>query len=366
MTDKVTFGILLDEFDNLGGTLRHSMPIKKTYIKDVERETDDNRYKWRVVEERYLPNSRGTHCFRVAIEIRGNTKRLRIDGSIRKWLLGKTSVEDITKKQLSLFVKELAERLCLSDDIVWDRLIIYNTEIGYNFFTNLRWEDFVKHCVQYGRTKERIDYDNRNECLYWNGDDKSLKMYNKSKEMPANINNQALKSTAENIVSNLKSKGLTLCRIEVTFDDKHSFQKYGLSQISTLRDIYRNWYNLHLLLTKEIAKIMIESKVYISENMSLRQREIAQIINKSWTSTNAVKRLAKEFYNSDENRARRQVYAIMNEYSSPKDYSIRAFRKTIAKRLIWIDRNREKLPLNDLFHILWRTNKGRKLKLNAI
>lgn len=267
---------------------------------------------------------------------------------------------------MSLFVKELAERLCLSDDIVWDRLIIYNTEIGYNFFTNLRWEDFVKHCVQYGRTKERIDYDNRNECLYWNGDDKSLKMYNKSKEMPANINNQALKSTAENIVSNLKSKGLTLCRIEVTFDDKHSFQKYGLSQISTLRDIYRNWYNLHLLLTKEIAKIMIESKVYISENMSLRQREIAQIINKSWTSTNAVKRLAKEFYNSDENRARRQVYAIMNEYSSPKDYSIRAFRKTIAKRLIWIDRNREKLPLNDLFHILWRTNKGRKLKLNAI
>lgn len=366
MTDKVTFGILLDEFDNLGGTLRHSMPIKKTYIKDVERETDDNRYKWRVVEERYLPNSRKTHSFRVAIERKGNTKRLRIDGSIRKWLLGKTSVEDITQRQLPLFVKEFAERLCLSEDIVWDRLSIYNTELGYNFFINLRWEEFVKHCIQYGRTQKRIDYDNRNECLYWNGDDKRLKMYNKSKEMPTNINNHALKSTAENIVSDLKTKGLTLCRIEVTFDDKHSFQKYGLSQICTLRDIYNNWNNLHFLLVKEISKIMIESKVYISENMSLRQREIARIINKSWSFTNAVTRLAKEFYNSDENRARRQVFAVMNEYSSPQNCSIRSFRKTIAKRLIWIDRNIEKLPLSDLFHILWRTNKGRKFKISAI
>lgn len=365
MTDKITFGIQLDEYAKFGGTLRNCKPIKKPLIKDIE-QMDENKYKWQVIGERYLPNPTSTHSFRVAIERKGRKKRLRIDGSIRKWLLGKTSVEDITQRQLSLFVKEFAERLCLSEDIVWDRLSIYNTELGYNFFTNLHWEDFVKHCIKYGRTKERIDYNNRNECLYWNGDDKSLKMYNKSEEMPANINNQALKSAAENIVSDLTINGQTLCRIEVTFDDKHSFQKYGLSQIRTLRDIHKNWYNLHLILAKEIAKIIIESKVYISENMSLRQREIAMIINKSWTFSNAAKRLAKEFYNSDENRARRQMFAVMSEYSSPKHCSIRSFRKAIAKRLIWIDRTREKLPLSDLFHILWRTNKGRKLKLNAI
>lgn len=229
MTDKTSLTISLYEFLKEGGTLKKCKPItKKQYIEDIEEANSDViKFRWHVVEELYLPNARGTHNFRVAIEEKCRTRRLKVEGSIRKWLYGKTSFEDTCRNQIPIFVKELAERLCLSEEIVWNKLKISNIELGYNFTTYLCWKDFVRHCVQYGRTKKRTDYDDKNDCLYWNGDDKSLKMYNKSAEMPANICNRTRKSEAENIVSNLAKRGLTLCRIEVTLDDKNSFKKYG-------------------------------------------------------------------------------------------------------------------------------------------
>lgn len=368
MTDKIALTISLYEFFKEGGTLKKCKPItKKQCIADIEEANSDvNKFRWHVVEELYLPNTRGTHNFRVAIEEKCQSRRLKFEGSIRKWIYGKTSLEDTSRNQIPIFVKELADSLCLSEEFVWNKLKISNTELGYNFTTNLCWKDIVRHCVQYGRTKKRTDYDDKNDCLYWNGDDKSLKMYNKSKEMPANICNRTRKSEAEKIVSNLAKRGLTLCRIEVTLDDKSSFKKYGLTEICTLNDVFENWNKLHALLVKEIAKIRIESKVLVSERMTLRQQEIAKIINNSPNFDIAVKQISKMFYYSDENRARREMFAVMNRYSSPKNCSIRTFRKAIAKRLIFIARNREKLPLSDLFHILWRTSKGMKLKLRTV
>ncbi len=233
MTDKMSLTIPLIEFFKAGGILRNCKPItKKQCIADTERTNDDvNKFKWQVVEELYLPTPRGTHNFRVAIEKRCHTRRLKVEGSIRKWIHGKTSFEDIVRNQIPIFVKELADSLCLSEEFVWNKLKISNTELGYNFISNLCWKDFVKHCVQYGRTKDRVDYDDKNDCLYWNGDDKGLKMYNKSEEMPANINNRTRKIEAEKIVSSLAKRGQTLCRIEVTLVDKNSFKKYGLSEI---------------------------------------------------------------------------------------------------------------------------------------
>lgn len=314
----------------------------------------------------YLPNPRGTHSLRVTEEERIGVKRLCIHGSVRKWLLGESSIEDITRCELPKFVAELAERLNLSIDIVWHKLKLSQTELGYNFRTRLRWKDFVKHCVQYGRTKERLDYDGKNETLYWNGDDKILKMYDKSKEIPANVRNKSRKSEVEKNMKEFANKGDTLCRIEITYADKNSFKKYGQLKISTLQDIYDNWDRLHYLLVKEIAKVRIDSTVRISECMTPRQQAIAIIINKSKNFETAVMQVAECFYKSDENKAKRKILAVMNEFSSPDKYSIRSFRKAIAKKLIGIDRKREELPLSDLFHILWRTVKGRKLKPSAV
>ena len=368
MTDKTSLTIPLIEFFKAGGTLKNCKPItKKRYIAYPEETNNEvNKFKWRVVEELYLPNPRGMHNFRVTIEEKCRTRRLKVEGSIRKWIYGKTSLEDTSRNQIPIFVKELADSLCLSEEFVWNKLKISNTELGYNFTTNLCWKDIVRHCVQYGRTKDRIDYDNKNDCLYWNGDDKSLKMYNKSEEMPANIRNRTRKIEAEKIVSSLAKRGQTLCRIEVTLDDKNSFKKYGLSEICTLRDIYENWDKLHALLVKEIAKIRIESKVHISERMTPRQQEIAKQINSSPSFDIAAEKISKMYYHSDKNRAKREMFVVMSNFSSPKHCSIRTFRKAIAKRLTFIDRNREKLPLSDLFHILWRTSKGRKLKLRTV
>jgi len=100
--------------------------------------------------------------------------------------------------------------------------------------------------------------------------------------------------------------------------------------------------------------------------MTPRQQAIAMIINKSKKFDTAVKQVAEYFYKSDENKAKRKILAVINEFSSPEKYSIRSFRKAIAKKLIRINRKREELPLSDLFHILWRTTKGRSLKPNVV
>ena len=368
MTDKVVLSIPLYEFYQSGGTLHNCKPIAKSLIEDAPKNTnnDEDKYKWHTVKEMYLPNPRGTHSLRVTEEEKVGAKRLCIYGSVRKWLLGESSIEDITRCEFPQFVEELAERLNLPENIVWHKLKLSDTELGYNFSTKLRWNDFVKHCVQYGRTKDRLDYDDKNETLYWNGDDKILKMYDKGKEIPANIINKSRKNKAAKKMKKLADKGLFLCRIEVTYADKNSFKKYGSLEISTLYDLYENWHRLHCLLVKEIAKIRIESKVLISECMTPRQQAIAMIINKSKKFDTAVIQVAEYFYNSDENKAKRKILAVMNEFSSPEKYSIRSFRKAIAKKLIWINQKREKLPLSDLYHILWRTIKGRKLKPSVV
>lgn len=367
MIDKVTLSIPKQEFNLSGGTLRNCKPITKSLIKDMPNaEKDEDKYKWRVVKEMYLPNPRDTHRLRVTEEERVGAKRLCIYGSVRKWLLGESSIEDITRWELPLFVEELAEQLNLPIDVVWHKLKLSQTELGYNFRTKLRWKDFVKHCVQYGRTKERLDYDDKHETLYWNGDDKILKMYDKGKEIPANIINKSRKNEAEKKMNKLADKGLFLCRIEVTYADKNSFKKYGSLEISTLYDLYENWHRLHYLLVREISKIRIDSKVRISECMAPRQQAIAMIINKSKKFDTAVKQVAEYFYKSDENKAKRKILAVINEFSSPEKYSIRSFRKTIAKKLIRINRKREELPLSDLFHILWRTTKGRSIKPSVV
>lgn len=363
MTDKIVLSIPIHEFNQSGGTLRNCKPISKSLIEDTSKNTDndEDKYKWRAVKEMYLLNPRGTHSLRVTKEERVGAKRLCIYGSVRKWLLGENSIEDITKREFPQFVEELAELLNLPIDIVWHKLKLSQTELGYNFLTKLRWNDFVKHCVQYGRTKDRLDYDDKNETLYWNGDDKILKMYDKGKEIPTNIRNKSRKNKAKKKMKKLADKGLFLCRIEVTYADKNSFKKYGQLEISTLYDLYENWHRLHYLLVREISKIRIDSKVHISEYMTPRQQAIAIIINKSKKFDTAVMHVAECFYNSDENKAKRKILAVMNEFSSPEKYSIRSFRKAIAKKLRRINREREELPLSDLYHILWRTTKGRTL-----
>lgn len=367
MNDKATLSISLNEFKKQGGNLCNCKPITKPLIRDISNtDSNDNRYKWCAVKELFLPNPRGTHNFRIAIEERLGFKRLRIDGSIRKWVLGKSSIEDITRHQLPQFVEELAERLNLPTEVVWHKLKLSNIELGYNFFVPFRRENLIKHCVQYGRTKNTNDFQQKHESIYWNGNDKSIKIYDKGKEILANIRNHSGKSKAEKQIRNLIRKGLTICRIEVTYDDKNSFKKYGMLEISTLHDIYENWDSLHSLLVKEIAKIRIASKVRLSERMTHRQQEIAKIINEAKNFEAAVKRVTDNFYRSDENKARRKIFALMNEFSSPKHCSMYSFRKAIAKRLIFINRRREKLPLSDLFHILWRTSKGRNLKPSAV
>ena len=102
MTDKTSLTIPLIEFFKAGGTLKNCKPItKKRYIAYPEETNNEvNKFKWRVVEELYLPNPRGMHNFRVAIE-----EKCGPDG---KTLVGTAYNMGVLKTGLIMMIKTIA------------------------------------------------------------------------------------------------------------------------------------------------------------------------------------------------------------------------------------------------------------------
>lgn len=96
--------------------------------------------------------------------------------------------------------------------------------------------------------------------------------------------------------------------------------------------------------------------------MTPNERRLAQSIIKHKNFQKGIEEYAVE-NGQNIKQVERDGYSLLERYSSRRTYSIRSFRKDIARHLIKIDRNIEKLSLPKLFHLLWRTKQGRRIKL---
>ena len=363
MIDSICLLFVFNEFRLIGGSLRNCRPVsskKETikYANDDCRPKVNNDGQPKVIKEMFLPNPRHGHSLRVMIDEYGRT---RIKGSLRKWYFGSTSYKDLSKQQYLEAVEELAKSLHISVSDIMSYGKLTHIELGYTIQTKTNPASILKRIKKYGRVKTVINYQNKNKTVYGFGTDKRLRVYNKTLEIPANTSWKKRGKVFDEL-DNLSRCGIHLLRIEIEMFYRKSFINSGFREIKTLNDIYENWDNLIALTVREYSKIKLVNKLELSLRMTPNELRLAQSIIKHKNFQKGIEEYAVE-NGQNIKQVERDGYSLLERYSSMRTYSIRSFRKDIARHLIKIDRNIEKLSLSKLFHLLWRTKQGRRIKL---
>lgn len=363
MIDSICLLFLFKDFRLIGGSLKNCRPIssKKETIKYANDDCHpkvNNDGQPKVIKEMFVPNPRHGHSLRVMIDEYGRT---RIKGSLRKWYFGSISYKDLSKQQYWEAIEELAKSLHISVAGIMNYGRLTHIELGYTIETKTYPASILKRIKKYGRVPAIIDYQNKHETVYGLGTDKHLRVYNKVLEIPANTSWKKRGKVFDEL-DNLSRRGIYLLRIEIEMLYRKSFINSGFREIKTLSDIYENWDNLIALMVREYSKIRLINKLELSQRMTQKEIRLAQSIIKNEDFQRGIEEYAVE-NGQYTKQVERDGYSLLEKYSSRRTYLIRSFRKDIARHLIKIDRNIEKLPLSKLFHLLWRTKQGRKIKL---
>lgn len=356
MIDSVTIRFTAAEFKALGGKLDNCIPQKRKLIKGHS----DGRI-CPIKKEMFMPNPKNTHSLNVAIDEFG---RIRIKGSIRKWYFGRTSISELTKEQFMQAIKEIAETLHIPCTSFMVHRGLTHIELGYTIITKTPISRIIRRIIQNGRMPMPYDYQNKHETVYSVGSDKRLRIYDKSKEMLANAKRNNERIEIGNAINRLNRKGQYLLRLEVEMLYSESLKRYSSLSIKSIEDLYQNWYRLHALSVKELAKVRILGKIILSDRMTPKERGLARTIIEFGFEKGVEKyAMAK---GKDINQIKRESFRLMDRYSSHRTYSIREYRKDIARHIIRVNRYHEKLPLSEMFHLLWRTKKSRKIDFSAL
>ena len=354
MIDSISFLFLAKEFKSIGGSLMNCRPISSNekLIKNINNDGQP-----KIIKEMYLPNPRSGHFLRVTID---QYMRIRIKGSLRKWFYGNTSYKDLSKQHYWKAVEELANSLNISVADIMNYGRLTHIELGCTIQTKTNPTSILKRIKKFVRVQTIVDYHNKHETIYGEGTDKRLRVYNKSLEIPANTHWKKRGKVVEELDS-LSRRGVYLLRVEIEMFYKRSFINYGFREINTLNDIYENWENLFALMVREYSKIKLINQPELSNRMTPKELSLAKTIIKLKDFQKGIEEYAIE-NGQPIKRIERDGYSLLDRYSSGRTYSIRSFRKDIARHLIKIHR-KEKLPLSKLFHLLWRTKHGRIIKL---
>lgn len=354
MIDAIKCQITKKDFRSMGGSLENCRPIRGRLIKDVPTNGQPV-----VVQELYLPNPRGSHSLRVTVDEWG---RITICGSLRKWMLGKSSLADLTKEQCHISVSEIAEHLHISTKNFMAICNLTHVELGYNIHVRHNCSEIIKRITKVGKIGGRKDYHAKHQTLYFNGSDVNVKIYDKCLEIPENIRNASLKEAVKEEMDRLANHGYHFIRVEIEMINSGSFKKYGLRGVKSFVDIFENWDRLHFLLVSVIARIKIRCPLIISPSMTPLERKLAMAI-KAYGFEKGIRNYADEMCAANNlSRIRRLAYKMLEKYPSPRTFNLRVLRKEVARKLIRIHRYNEEKLLSDLFHVLWNTKHGRMLK----
>lgn len=354
MTDGVKVLITKSDFLSMGGSLDNCLPIKGKLIKDIPTNGQPT-----VIRELYLPNPRRTHSLKVTVDEWG---RIAIFGSLRKWLFGKSSLADLTQKQCNKAVSEIAEQLHISPSAFMTECKLTHIELGYNIRVRHTSSEIIKRVANVGKIRGRLDYHAKHQTLYFNGADMNIKIYDKCLEIPQNIKQSMRRKKAKEMMDLLDNHGNHFIRIEIEMINSGSFKKYGLGAIKTFDDIFENWDKLHCFWVLVISRIKVRCPLVMSQSMTPKERNLTKAIM-DFGFEKGIEKYAKNICSpKSEQQIRRLAYILLEKYPSRRTFNLRMLRIEVARKLIRIHRNNGKLPLSNLFHILWNTKHYRRLK----
>lgn len=201
-------------------------------------------------------------------------------------------------------------------------------EIGLNIRTRIPVEDIVPMVVRYSTFKRYQFY---YETVGFNGEDLSLKMYDKCEELLEH-NKKYDKSAKRKAFNALSKRNYNFLRIEFNMFDKQSFINKGLSHIKTIGDILENYLELYSFWTKEISRIVLLNKLVLSKEMTPTQYIIARVLEIDGFASferNCLKRAKPK----NSSRIINEAIKVILDYSNLTKYNTSKFKLDIMKNL---------------------------------
>lgn len=286
-----------------------------------------------------------------------STKKVVIEGSIRKWNFNNATLLDLTQASFEKALRNIAKELNISFEELRQGDVT-QCEIGLNINVSIQAIDILPMVVNYAHIKryaERID----EGTLYFIGSEKSAKLYAKPKEIAdkSSIIKQERRRIAFKI---MQDKGNDFLRIEFTLDDQNAFNHHKMKHIQNLGDLLDNYSDLYRFFVREIKRFVIFNKLsYQEEKLTPKERHIIWGLEKFGYEpfleeyrTECIERAKKPRSKiSAKSDAFKDIVTILKKYASVKDYNFETFNDDIMKSLFRKSKD-EKIDFSELSSIL--------------
>lgn len=286
------------------------------------------------------------------------TGKLYIKNSLRKWYHGKISMLDLTSKTLIMALKHLAASLNISYEELGQGRIT-QLEIGLTLWTKIPCRRLVRLLAGY-KNKERFSI--AGETVYFGKKkrpDKKIMIYDKGAEM---VNRMSLKNlrTRHRIADMfdiLASHGYYFPRYEFKLADYNALSSNQLD-IRSVADLIVHYSKLYLFLAREARNFVLFERINITNDMTPKEREIAEGLNK-YEYNNFLEKRQTACRSSTSNglktarcKVRRELVSVIDRFRSG-DYGSRQFRIDLGRNFVRVSKHDPELNLPETFRELF-------------
>ncbi len=286
-----------------------------------------------------------------------STKKVTIEGSIRKWNYNNATLLDLTKTSFERALRNIAKELNISFEELMQGNVT-QCEIGLNINVSIQAIDILPMVVDYAHFKrhaERID----EGTLYFIGYEKKAKLYAKPKEIAdkSSIIKQERRRIAFKI---MQDKGNDFLRIEFTLDDQNAFNHHKMKHIQNLGDLLDNYSDLYRFFVREVKRFIVFNKLsYQEKELTPKERHIIYGLENFGFETFLEEYRAECMERAEKARSKisaksdafRDVVTILKKYASKEDYNFETFNDDIMKSLFRKSKD-EKIEFAELSSIL--------------
>lgn len=286
-----------------------------------------------------------------------STKKVTIEGSIRKWNYNNATLLDLTKTSFERALRNIAKELNISFEELMQGNVT-QCEIGLNINVSIQAIDILPMVVYYAHFKrraERID----EGTLYFIGYEKKAKLYAKPKEI-ADKSSIIKQEGRKNAFKIMQDKGNDFLRIEFTLDDQNAFNHHKMKHIQNLGDLLDNYSDLYRFFVREIKRFVIFNKLsYQDKKLTPKEKHIIYGLENFGFETFLEEYRAECIERAEKARSKisaksdafRDVVTILKKYASAEDYNFETFNDDIMKSLFRKSKE-EKVDFAELSGIL--------------
>ena len=273
------------------------------------------------------------------------TGRLFIMNSLRKWYYGRISLLDLTSEALIRTLKRLAADLNISYEEL-GRGRVTQVEIGLNLRTRIPCRRLIRLLSGY-KTRSRNAF--KDETVYF-GDRsyKKVMIYDKTAEIVAKtpLRNRTRQDDAFDI---LARHDYYFPRYEFKLADRQALALNRLD-IHSVADLVASYGDLYLFLAREARNFVLFERIEITDEMTPKEREIAEGLNEyGYTEYLAKRRAAcssatSKGLKSARYKVRRELVSVIDRYDAG-NYGSRQFRVDLGRNLVRISKRDPALNL---------------------